>query len=82
MSDETFNWVVSIPSIGRTPGRIYIPLGKMVFSAFFLALPNAVLTSVSTQLAVADYTLNMQRSRYFEVTASTKAHWIGFMQHL
>ena len=71
MSDETFDWVVSVPSIGRAPGRVYLPIGKMMFSTFFLALPNALLTRFFTQLAAADYTLNMQRDRYFEVSAST-----------
>jgi hypothetical protein len=67
------HWEVSL-------GASVVPLGHWIFSACFLSVPNFVLTRILTELALADYEMNLRRTQYFE--ARTKVRLLSFLRRL
>jgi hypothetical protein len=61
-------------------GSSNVPLGHWMFSACFLSVPNFILTRVLTELALADYEVNLRRTQYFEVRTNERL-W-NFLQLL
>lgn len=65
MSRELFDWK-------EVFFNTEIPAGRLLFAAFFLSLPGAVLLYLLTYLALADYTMNLQRGMYSEMMSDER----------